>query len=123
VPWAPKPACPVCRRVRCTDPSHRAKPRGERKLARPEYGTSAERKRRHDTVAAFMAEHGFLLSDGKTTAARCPECREVRVRFIADHVVPIAEGGTEDGELGIHCARCSGRQGAAIANRKRRGRG
>ena len=68
----------------------------------------------------FLNEHGFLLSDGKTMAARCPECRAVKVKWVADHVVPLAEGGTEDGALQVHCKTCSGRQGARITAKKRR---
>ena len=70
----------------------------------------------------FLNEHGFMLSDGVTKAAHCPECREVRVKWVADHVVPLAEGGTEDGALQVHCKTCSGRQGARITAKKRRRR-
>ena len=68
----------------------------------------------------FLNEHGFLLSDGKTMAARCPECGAVKVKWVADHVVPLADGGTEDGALTVHCKTCSGRQGMRIAAKKRR---
>jgi 5-methylcytosine-specific restriction endonuclease McrA len=44
----------------------------------------------------------------------------MRARFVADHVVPIAEGGAEDGELRVHCSVCSGRQGARLSARKKR---
>jgi ribosomal protein S27AE len=121
VPFKPKPPCRVCRRLHCTDPSHAPKPRqrGERRLARPEYNTSQERRRRKAAVDAFLAEHGHTLPNGDVIA-RCPECGEVRARFIADHVTSIAEGGAEDGPLRVHCARCSGRQGARLSARRKR---
>ena len=119
--WKPKPACPVCRRLNCTDPKHKreSKPRGVRRLERPDYNTSAERRRRRAAVDQFLAEHGHRLDNGDTIA-RCPECGQMRARFVADHTTPLAMGGSEQGPLGIQCAVCSGRQGARIANAKRK---
>jgi hypothetical protein len=121
VPWKPKPPCRVCRRLHCTDPSHAPKPRqrGERRLARPEYNTSAQRKRRKQTVDAWLAQHGHTLPNGDVIA-RCPECKQMRARFIADHVTPFVISGDEDGPLQVHCSVCSGRQGARLSARRKR---
>lgn len=122
--YAPKRACPVCRSLHCTDPAHVRKPwQGvprTRQLIRPEYSSPAQVKRRAAVVAAFMGQHGIRLQNGDTIA-RCPDCGKMRARFVADHAVPIAYGGPEDGPLRVHCASCSGKQGARIANAARRG--
>lgn len=119
MPVSPKPRCAVCGRIGCTEHGRKARQRTERRLERPERGSSAETRRRAAVVAAFMAEHGRQCANGDVIA-RCPECRQMRARFVADHVVAIALGGSEDGELRVHCVSCSGRQGATIANRKRK---
>jgi len=123
MPTRPKYPCPRCHHVRCTCPlvdegSAWAGQRGRRRLQRPTRNSSSERKRRADVVAAFRAQHGVFCSDG-SVVARCPECNKMKARFVADHIVPIAFGGTEDGPLRVHCLSCSGRQGARIARMKR----
>ena len=118
MPKAPKYPCQRCKHVRCTCTEPPTKTRGERLLPRPQYKTSAERKRRAAAVSAFLDEHGFLLASGDL-AARCPECRHVRAKWVADHVLSIADGGREDGELTVHCRSCSGKQGARIAAQRR----
>lgn len=123
-PWAPKRACRVCRRLGCTIPSHQPKPRtrtGSTVERRPDYNSSKERRRREQTVAEWLVVHGRQCASGDVIA-RCPDCGQMRARFIADHVVPIADGGREDGPLAVHCATCSGRQGAALAARRKRER-
>lgn len=120
MPMMPERACPKCRRVGCTDPAHKPQPFAgarSRRLPRTSYRDSAEVERRRATVAAFLVERGFDLSDGNR-AARCPDCGKVRTRFVADHVTPLAHGGREDGALRVHCAVCSGQQGAKIANER-----
>ena len=67
----------------------------------------------------FLDEHGFPLASGDL-AARCPECHKVRTHFVADHVVPIALGGHEDGPLSVHCRSCSGAQGARLGAERRK---
>jgi len=122
MPISPKPRCRICKRLHCADPAHKRQPRQSTSVTterRPEYNSSHERKRRAAVVAAFLAEHGHTLDDG-TVIAYCPDCRQRRAHFIADHVVPVAMGGTESGELRVHCRVCSGRQGALIAARRRR---
>lgn len=120
MPNAPKRACLRCRRLNCTDPTHKPKPRErtQRKQPRPDYNTSRERSRRKAAVDAFLAEHGRECASGDVIA-RCPECRQMRARWVADHVTPIAQGGHEDGPLAVHCSSCSARQGARLANQGR----
>ena len=118
MPISPKPRCRVCQQLHCTEPSHRWQPdkRGIRNTPRPEYNTSRERKRRAAAVAAFLAEHGFVLANGDRVA-RCPDCGRVRAQWVAHHIVPFIEGG-EQGELRVHCRSCSGKEGARIAARR-----
>jgi 5-methylcytosine-specific restriction protein A len=89
--------CPRCRQVitgRCP-----CNPR------RPGY-TNAERVRRLRTVQAWVAEHGPY----------CPgwgrEGHLVALRDLtADHVAPVAAGGSESGALRILCRGCNSRRG------------
>lgn len=56
--------------------------------------------------------------DGKL-AAVCPECGKWTTEFVADHVQPVALGGSELGELRVHCVQCSRRQGGRVSNQAR----
>jgi hypothetical protein len=124
-PYAPKPACPKCRRVNCTDASHRAKPHGwsdgNTRARRPRYADTEELKRRGAAVRAWLGANAVVGEDGKRYAC-CPDCFTWQTQFVADHVVPVALGGGEDGPLRVHCRRCSDRQGSAIARTRRRRR-
>lgn len=121
MPTSPKPRCRVCKQLHCTDPSHKREPRQRTQAAlqRPERNSWPERKRRAATVSAWLSVHGITLENGDVIA-RCPDCRQMRVNFVADHVHPLATGGPEDGELRIHCASCSGKQGARLAAWRRK---
>lgn len=114
MPWAPKPRCQTCGRIGCRE---HVKTRGERRTPRPEYASSEQVARRRATVQAWLSEHGITLENGDVIA-RCPECGQMRARFVADHVIPLKLGGSEDGPLRVHCRSCSGRQGAALTNRR-----
>ena len=120
MPTSPKGRCRVCHRLRCAEPTHKRQPRQQtpRNLERPERNTGPEIRRRRETVAAWLYEHGITLANGDVIA-RCPECRQMRAHWVADHIVPYAEGGSEDGELRVHCRVCSGKQGARIAAKRR----
>lgn len=67
--------------------------------------TNAERQRRAAAVAAHVAEHGNW----------CPGWGPARAHesddLTADHLVPVAAGGAEDGPLGVLCRTCNGRKG------------
>ena len=122
MPTSPKPRCRVCHQLRCTDPAHKRQPRQQtpRQLERPKRNTGPEIRRRRETVSAWLREYGITLENGDVIA-RCPECRQMRAHWVADHVTPFAEGGSEDGELRVHCRVCSGKQGARIAAKRRPG--
>ena len=121
MPWSPKPRCRICRQLHCQNPDHQKKPRerGDRVLARPDYNSTAQVKRRRRAVDLFLLDNAVPTDDGRLVAV-CPQCGSWRSKFVADHVVPIAEGGTEDGALQVHCSVCSGRQGAMLAARRKR---
>lgn len=120
-PVSPKPRCRVCHALHCMDPTHKRQPRQrtQRRQPRPDYNSKQQRSRRKAVVTAFLAEHGRVTEDGRTVAV-CPQCKHWRSRFVADHVIPFIVSGDENGQLRVHCSVCSGRQGAAIANRRKR---
>ena len=122
MPWAPKKPCRICNRLNCQDPAHVRKPRQRTQATaerRPDYNSWPERRRRQKTVADWLAVHGRKCANGDIIA-RCPECHTMRARFIADHITPIAEGGSEDGPLAVHCGSCSARQGDRLSKARRR---
>jgi len=124
VPVSPKPRCRICKQLHCTDPAHKRQPRqrtGSTSERRPEYNSHAERKRRALAVKQFLSQHGHTLDNGDVIA-RCLQCHELRAHFVADHVVPMIQGGSESGDLRVHCARCSGQQGAKLAGKRKRSR-
>lgn len=117
MPMKPKPACPVCRRVGCTDKTHKPKPFANSKPTRERRpGWDRTRKRRQQVVAAWRAQY----------ADWCPVCGRTGVKLSADHIVPVALGGEEDGELAVACVDCQHKQAARVGNevqrRKRAGR-
>ena len=121
MPTSPKRACPVCRKLGCVNPDHVPKEPGGHRTPRPEYRTSKERRRRAQAVRDWLSIYGERIEDGRIVAV-CPDCGQPRMSWVADHVVPLSEGGTEHGMLRIHCQVCSGRQGARIRNELRKQR-
>lgn len=124
MPTRPKPACPVCRKLGCTDPAHKpvpwehstSRPTTER---RPDY--AKDQRRRKAVVDAHRAEFGNW----------CPRCNDrdyhadgKRVVLTADHVRSVADEGAEQGLLRVMCRRCNshlgGKLGAKIARQRRR---
>lgn len=70
--------------------------------------TAAETRRRAETVAAHREQYGDL----------CPGYRRAphpSVDLTADHIVPVAAGGAEDGELGVLCRECNSSKAANVA--------
>jgi hypothetical protein len=123
MPVRPKYPCSRCHHVRCT-----CAPRPERKAwqdstptkqRRPDYATYAERKRRKATVDAWLGQHSRSQHMGKPVAI-CPECKQLRSSWVADHVVPVDVSGDEHGDLRVHCRSCSSKQGARLAAAHRR---
>ena len=120
MPTRPKSPCPRCRRVRCICVPEEQRPKRkawqgkrETKQYRRTYVTARERKRRKDTVDAWLRINAFGMRDGKPIAV-CPDCHYSRTSWVADHERPVALGGTEDGPLRVHCRACSNKQGAEI---------
>ena len=117
MPMRPKNACPVCRRVGCTGcrpqvarPSSPAR-EARKQRARPTARTWREIVRRREAVAAHRAQFGDW----------CPLCGRWEVVLTADHVVPVARGGAEDGELRVICRGCNSRLGATMRGSKHGG--
>ena len=100
MPWAPKGACPTCRRVGCT-----AHPRREWQRQRERRPmTNREIVRRRQTVQEWREAHGDW----------CPQCGRYGVELTADHVVPVGAGGSEDGPLRVLCRSCNSSRGARV---------
>jgi hypothetical protein len=125
VPYAPKPACTRCRKVRCVcEPKeekkesgwHRSTPTSER---RPEYATGREQARRRKVRDAWLRINGTPTQDGKL-AAICPQCGRWRTSFVADHEQIVALEGGEGGPLRVHCRRCSDKQASEVGHAMRR---
>ena len=125
MPYKPKSACPVCRRLDCTDARHKPKPFATvapTRQRRPEYDSWREQQRRKGVVSSWLDANTTHTEDGKRIAV-CEECGRYAAHFVADHVFAASEHG-EAGPLRVHCASCSRRQGGRIGNeRKHRGRG
>lgn len=122
-PMRPRPACRVCRRVGCTDPSHKPKPFAKAETTaerRPEYRSYAQQKRRRATVNAWLSMHEVGRTEQGKRVAVCPDCQQLRCAWIADHVVPVMDGGSEDGALRVHCLSCSRSQGARVGHKRSR---
>ena len=122
MPSKPAPACPVCRRLNCMDATHKTtKPAGWKATGRGRPAPSwTERRRRRAVVAAWVAARGNV----------CPACGNAGhhpdgapVQVTADHVVPVALGGAEDGELQPMCRRCQNLQASRVAAMRRRAGG
>ena len=76
-------------------------------IRRPGYN-NRERVRRAKLVLHWRTEYGEI----------CPGWGSRKSHHVtppnyltADHVVPVAAGGAEDGELAILCVECNGRKG------------
>jgi len=85
---------------------------------RPRPGYEADRRRRREFVRTQLRQHGER--EGAGWRAQCQVCGHVRVlpisRWWADHVTPVALGGSEDGPLRLSCAECQIKQGSKVAN-------
>jgi 5-methylcytosine-specific restriction endonuclease McrA len=81
-----------------------------------EYQSWPERRRRKQVVDEWVEQYGHV----------CPRCgaRDVYpdgsdVQITADHVTPIAMGGSESGDLRVLCRRCQTTQAAQLAAMRR----
>jgi hypothetical protein len=120
-PWAPQPACPVCRRLGCTEhrrPRPHSADEAERHRRR---GDPGDARRRREFVDQWLARYGSPGPEPGTWAATCPACGRLRVLprrdWTADHVRPLALGGDPGGPLRVMCRRCASRQGARLRGR------
>lgn len=100
----------------CDDPNHRPRPRpwrnANQKPRRSQYDWQ-ERQRRRETVEAWQRAYGNY----------CPYCGRSGAKLTANHIVPVALGGREDGPLDVMCVTCMRKQASAVAAQRRRLRG
>lgn len=69
--------------------------------------TYAEQKRRKAVVDAWRAKHGNWCPGYEVPA-------HTSDRLSADHITPIALGGSPDGPLSVLCVSCNARKGARV---------
>jgi hypothetical protein len=89
--------CPACAKTYERDKSRRRR------------RTPKERQRRQDLIAAHVRVHGWT----------CPGFeREPHpsTDLTADHLMPVARGGNEEGELRVLCRSCNSSRGAGVAS-------
>ena len=92
----PRTRCPTC-----TAPI--AAVYAQRKRERRPERSHTERQRRADTVTAWRDTYGDVCPGWNRTAHAATD-------LTADHVLPVAAGGAEDGPLTILCRECNGRK-------------
>lgn len=94
-----KPRCPACLRDYERD---------YKKTARPEYDYR-ERKRREQVVKEYRERYGEVCFGWR----RRPHPTGPTNPLTADHVIPVAAGGRESGDLGVLCLSCNSAKGAS----------
>jgi HNH endonuclease len=107
---APPRICPGCRRRvvgKCATcdaarPAAKQKP----KAKDPTYGLR-ERNRRSDTVAAWVAMHGWVCPGWQRPEHPAEE-------LAADHIIARRLGGPQDGPLQVLCKSCNSAKGANL---------
>lgn len=93
------------RGLRCADcAARRQREQPARPKRRPGYN-QAERERRARTVAAHRAVFGDWCPGYQRPAHPSTD-------LTADHIVSVAAGGSEGGDLTVLCRGCNGRKGA-----------
>ena len=125
MPWKPKAPCPRCRRVTCvcTTEQKRGRPawQGTTPTRQSRPGYDAERRRRRAFVKAELHHVGEHLGNNVWLAV-CELCGVPKAlpfsEWWADHVHPVALGGSEAGPLRLSCASCQRRQGARLARER-----
>ena len=85
--------CPSCSKVYERDKSRRRR------------RTAKERTRRQEVIAAHIRVHGWVCPGYERPAHEAHD-------LTADHIVPVAKGGSEEGEVRVLCRSCNSRRGA-----------
>jgi len=79
----------------------------EREKSRRRRRTPKERTRRQDLIAAHVRANGWVCPGYERPAH---EARDLT----ADHVQPVARGGSETGEIRVMCRSCNSARGARV---------
>ncbi len=98
-PMKPVGACPKCRRRNCANPTHRYRSRGPRS----EFKSWPEIQRRAAAVDNWRLTNGDTCPGWHTPPHESND-------LTADHIIPVAAGGPETGELGVLCRICNSRK-------------
>lgn len=88
-------------------PIHQAVRDNERYSRRTRQRPHAERMRRARVVAQHRAEHGDLCPGWKRPPHPSAD-------LTADHVIPVAAGGNEQGQLAVLCRPCNSSKKATL---------
>lgn len=98
-------------RRRC--PTHRLAAERAKQARRPV--SWAERQRRARVVADHVHQHGYVCSGCPISEGRPHQADPDTNPLTADHYVPVAAGGPEDGPLRVMCRRGNSARGARAA--------
>jgi 5-methylcytosine-specific restriction protein A len=105
MPTKARRACSVCRQSLAADERHGHEPQRKPAPASARYSW-AERKRRAETVAAWVLVHGWVCPGYGVPPHPASD-------LTADHLIPRSLGG-EHGPLGVACAGCNARRGNGL---------
>jgi 5-methylcytosine-specific restriction enzyme A len=103
VPFAPKSACPVCRKTNCADPTHSVRYLDAHRPKR-RVDTWAERKAKAQAVAEWRDLHGDWCPGYDRPSHPAAD-------LTADHIVPVSKGGDLMGPFVVLCRSCNARKG------------
>lgn len=108
MPYLPKGACPVCRRVGCT--VHPRRVPGRTWHGQTEYRplVPGERKAKRRAVEEWVEGHGWVCPGYEREPHESHD-------LTADHVIPKASGGDPLGPYQVLCRSCNSRKGNRIA--------
>jgi hypothetical protein len=100
----PAEACPVCRRMNCTE--HVLPAWTGRRPSR-----SAERSLCRKVVAEWIATYGYVCPGYGRTSHYATD-------LSADHIEPVGNGGDPMGPMTVLCKSCNSRRGQAMQLRR-----
>lgn len=99
---------------RCEEHARRAERKQRLTVPTKRTLTSSEARRRKTVVEAWRSRYGNVCPGfGRTP--------HVATDLTADHIVPIAAGGSPSGRLSVLCRSCNSRKGARLTGGSRNG--
>jgi hypothetical protein len=100
----------LSRQRRC--PNHQLDADRAQRARRPQLHTHVEVVRRARVVADHIHQHGYVCPGCPLSSGRPHQADPDTNPLTADHYVPVAAGGPEDGPLRVMCRRGNSARGA-----------